>query len=147
MAVGSYTAITLLQALNQLAARLLDPSFVRWSSPERTVYLQQALRTWNALTGFYRGQGSFTTQPGEPFYSLPSVLAALRAQTYTDANAIDQVILHLLEPVPVGGVWVGTSQFTLTQVIDAVQKARDEFLLKTGVVHTRSTMTVDPVPA
>lgn len=146
MATGTYATTTLAAAQALLAGRLMDPTMVRWTAAELTIYLQQALRTWNALTGFYRDQGSFSTTVNEPLYDLPTVLPTLRAQTYTDDAAITQLAYHLLEPVPVAGVWVGTHQFTVEQVATAVQLARDRFLLETASVLTRSTVTVDPVP-
>jgi hypothetical protein len=147
MASGTYTATTLTQALALLAGRLMDPTFVHWTAAELTIYVQQALRTWNALTGFYRDRDSFTTTVNQPIYDLPTVLPALRAQTYTDDAAISQMVYHLLEPQPVAGVWTGTGQFTLPQVSQALQYARDRFLLETGIVLSTSTVTVDPVPS
>jgi len=147
MASGTYTATTLTQALALLGGRLMDPTFVRWTEAELTIYLQQALRTWNALTGFYRERESFTTTVNEPIYDLPTVLPTLLAQTYTDADAITQMAYHILEPPPVAGVWVGTGQFTVAQVAAAVRYARDRFLLETGAVLVDSLLPVDPVPA
>ncbi len=147
MASGTYTATTLSQALTVLGGRLMDPTFVRWPQAELTIYLQQALRTWNALTGFYRDRATFTTTVNEPIYDLPTVLPTLRAQDYTDDQALTELAYHLLEPPPVAGVWAGSGQFTLTQVAEAVRYARDRFLLETACVLTDATIAVDPVPS
>lgn len=147
MAVGTYTSTTLSQARTILAGRLMDPTFVRWTEAEWTIYVQQALRTWNALTGFYREQGSFTTTVHEPFYDLPTTLPLLRAQSYTDEQAISQIAYHLLEAQPSGATWNGSQQFTIQQVADAVRLARDRFLIETAAVITKADQAVDPVPS
>ncbi len=147
MAVGSYATTTLAQALVDLSQRLMDPSFVRWTEDELTIYLQQAIRTWNALTAEYRESASFQTTLAEPFYDLPTILPTLREQTYSLQDAVDQVCHHLLEPVPVLGVWDGTLQYNLPQVIRAIAAARDEFLMETGAVLTRSLVAVSPFPS
>ena len=143
----AYQTTTLSEALVLLGNRLMDPSGVRWTDPEKTIYLQEALRSWNALTGFYRGRGGFTTVSGQAFYDLPTVLSSLRGYTFTDQRAIQEICYHLMEPIPTGSTWNGTSQFTLVQVVEAVQEARDKFLYQTGAVITPSTIGVNPVPS
>lgn len=145
--MASYATVTLTQALALLGTRLYDPTAVRWPDAEKTRYIQEALRTWNALTAFYRQTASFTTTATEPFYDLGVVAPAVRQQTLTIQDAVDLLTYHLLEPLPTGGVWQGTGQFTVAQVIDAVGDARDAFLLETAAVVTRSTPAVTPVPA
>mgnify|MGYP001581130618 FL=1 len=74
----SYTAPTLATAQTDLASRLNDPSMVRWLQAELTVYLREALRTWNAWTAHFRDQGSFVTTLAEPFYDLPTEIPTQR---------------------------------------------------------------------
>lgn len=133
-----YTTTTLADVQALLGARLMDPSFVRWTTPELTIYIQQALRTWNALTSSFRDTSTFQTTVSEPFYDLPTVLPNLRAQTYTALDAINEIAYHLLEPPLVGGLWQGSTQFTLPQIVDALTLSRDAFLLQTMAVVTRS---------
>ena len=147
MATGTYATTTLTQAIQQVGVRLMDPDLVRWTTAEIAIYIRQALRTWNALTAFYRDQATFNTTVLEPFYDLPTVAPTQRAQDYTDSDAISEICFHLLEAQPIGGVWQGSRQFTMAEVTDALQIVRDAFLLETGVVLTRSTVAVDPAPS
>lgn len=146
MAVGSYATTTLQDAWTKLGRNLFDPGHVRWSTDELTLCVQQALRTYNALTNHFRAEAAFSSASPEAFYDLPTVLPTLRAQDYTVREAVDLLCLQLLEPVPQGGLWVGTEQFSLQDVLDALQQARDTFLLETGIVQTHSVLTVDPAP-
>lgn len=147
MATGTYTQFTLADAYADLGRRLFDPEHVRWTTPELTLYVQQALRTFNALTNHYRSEATFQTDVNQPFYDLPTVLPALRAQTYTVRSLIDQICYHLLEPVPTGGLWRGTEQYSLEDILSAVRTARDSFLRDTGIVQAFSTLAVNPFPS
>lgn len=133
-----YTSPSLTQALADLGSRLNDPASIHWTDLEKTRYLCEALRTWNALTSHFRDQGSFTATLNEPFYDLPTVLPALRAQTVTNWDLVLDIQYALLEP-PSAATWVGTDQFTLAQVSQAIQRRRDQFLRETNSVVTRST--------
>lgn len=143
---GIYATVTLNDAIEDLGSRLYDPEHVRWTVAELTVYVQQALRTYNAWTNHFRSEASFSCATPEAFYDLPTVLPTLRAQNYTVGNAVTQICYHLLEPPPVGGLWVGTAQFSLEDILSAIQQARDTFLLETGVVQTHSMLSASPFP-
>ena len=143
---GTYTTITLADAWADMGSRLYDPNHVRWPERELTIYVQQALRTFNALTNHFRAETTFTSTVGEAFYDLPTIIPSLRAQTYTVAEAVEQICWQLMEPPPQGNSWVGTLQFNLDDILQALQQARDTFLLQSGVVVTRSLLSV-PTPA
>lgn len=134
-----FTAPTLAQAQTELASRLNDPSHVRWVAAELTVYLQEALRTFNAWMAIYRAQGTIATAQNTPFYDLSVDLSgSLRAYTVTNWDLVTQIQYALLEPPAAGGTWTGTDQFTLAQVSNAIQRRRDQFLQETGAVLTRT---------
>src|SRR4029453_7370500 len=61
---------SLTRAVADVAGRLADPGFVRFSAAEVTTYVLEALRTWNALTGHFRSHGTFETVNGQPFHDL-----------------------------------------------------------------------------
>lgn len=148
MASGTYTALTLAQATAELARRLYDPTHIRWSADELTIYIQQSLRTYNAYTCHFRTTASLTTTLAQPFYFLPTVAPSQRAQSYTVAQAVSQLCYHLMEFQPVGNVWAGTEQYSLPIILDALRGARDEFLRDTGIVVTnRAPLAVSPFPA
>ena len=143
---GIYTSPTLTDALAELGDSLADPTHVHWTAAELTLYIQQALRTYNALTNHFRDEATFQSASPEAFYDLPTVLPTLRAQDYTVTEAVNQLCYHLLETIPSGGLWTGTDQYSLEDVLSALQQARDAFLFETGIVQTHATLLVDPFP-
>lgn len=143
MAPASVPYGTLLTAL---ASRLGESSAVFWTVPELTIALQDAARTFNALTNYFRARGAFTAVPDQRVYDLPTVLPALRAQTVTDQDLIVDIQYALMEPPNASG-WSGSDQFTLASVTAAILRRRNAFLLATGQVVTSRTMPISPVPA
>jgi hypothetical protein len=133
-----YTAPTLLQLRTALAAELQDPTNIFWTSAELTVYIQEALRTWNVMAAWYRDRMVFNTTSAIPFYDLSAVPATLIPYTVTDQYLFEEIEYHLLEP-PSPGVWTGSEQFVAQDLTTALQQTRDQFLLDTGCVLTHST--------
>ena len=128
----AYTTITLAAAYSALAARLQDPLYVHWTVAELTIYLAEAVRTWAAYTQPFYNTGVFSTTYGEAFYDLPTMLPALRALTVTDRDLLTAIEYQLLEPSSGAGAWVGTSQFTLTDLVTAIQRRRSDVASGTG---------------
>jgi hypothetical protein len=138
-----YATTTLTQAVADVSGRLADPTNVRWSVAEITALLQEALRTWSALTGSYRQTVVWPTSASVPFYDLGSIVPTLCGSTLTVADLIAQMELALLEPVNVTG-WSGSTQFTNADLVSAIQRRRDQFLLETAMVLTRTTPIINP---
>lgn len=138
-----YTQTTLDQATAALASRLADPTMVRWVLPELRGLIVEAIRTWNALTGHFRDQGVFNTTTGQTFYDLATALPTLRGYTVTDADLVVAIEYALLEPAS-ASIWDGSDMFTLADVVAAIQRRRDQFLLETGIVLTHTTSVVTP---
>ena len=67
------------------------------------------------------------------------------APSVTDRDLIQDIQRHLLEPVNATS-WVGSEQFTYTGVVNALQTARDKFLLETGIVLTVSEFATGASP-
>lgn len=140
-----YTQPTFAEAKSALASRLNDPDQVHWINEELGLYIIEAARTWNAWTAHWRDRASFTTVQNEAFYDLPTEIPTLRAQTVTNWDVIRSIQYKLMEaPTPSG--WTGTDQFTLDQLINAVQRRRDQFLQETGAVLTRTEATYTKPP-
>jgi hypothetical protein len=138
-----FSYITLATALTQLANRLYDPTEQFWSHLEKTKYLQEALRTWNALTSYWRGDFTFSSQQGVWFYDLTNTTTCpntLRALTLHDTDLYINILNHLLEPSsganPVSP-YTGSTQFTADDIVQAVNRCRDELLSITGCTVTR----------
>lgn len=131
----TYTYINLTQAQQQIANRLYDPSMIFWTAAEITDYLQEALRTWNALTNYWRGDFTFVPQQGVVWYDLTNstnLPNTLRPYTVTDAYLYQFMQYHFLEPATGVNPWAGSLQFSAADFVAAVQRVRDEVLSVTG---------------
>jgi len=131
-----YQYIQLSTLRQQLANRLYDSGMVFWSSAELTVYVQEALRTWNALTGYWRGDFTAPTDSSTTWYDIPSLTNTLRPYTVTDQSVYQTILYHLLEPI----TGVVSAQFTNDDIVQAVQRRRDELLSITSCTQTVRTV-------
>jgi len=125
-----------------LSERLFDQTpgylFQFWSQAELRIYLTEALRTWQSATMWSRQRDTFTAVAGTLWYDLTTVLAGNSLQqTVTDLDLVTSIQYRLLEPP--GVPWTGTDQFTLSDVLGALQRRRDQFLSDTGCFLTHST--------
>lgn len=127
-----YTYKTLGQAVDDLGRRLYpsgtgtDPKF--WSAAERTLYIQWALRTWNAFANYHRAEFVFQLTPTTIWYDIADTDIApntLRPFTITDVDLYTLIQHMFLEPAT-GATWTGTKQFDITDLLGAVQRRRDE---------------------
>ena len=126
-----------------LAARLKDPTYVHWTQAELQRYIIEALRTYQACSQSLRNRGVFLTSTSEPFYDLPTVLPSLRGYNVNDTDLILDLEYALMEP-PSTSTWLGTVQFTMADLVAAIQRRRDLFLRETGAVLTREVRSVTP---
>src|SRR5258705_6749020 len=127
MPSGTYTAITLDQATSALAARLADPTQTRWTLGELQRYIQEALRTWGALTAAFKDTLAFNVNvhgSNAPFYDLNIIAPTLRGMTLTTDDAVHLLEYHLMEAQSTGLVWVGTAQFTYQDLVQDLQRRR-----------------------
>lgn len=141
----AYAHATLNTMLAALAARLHDPSFAHWSSLELTAYLKATLRTWNAAAAVTRGRMTVTLVSGSRFYDLGTQAGTLLPRTVTDAEIMELIEYHLLEPATTAS-WTGSEQFTWEDVRGAIERRRNQFLLETGVVVSHSQLAYAPDP-
>lgn len=125
MAAGSYAWLNFVTSRQQLAARLADPSMVFWTDSELKIYIQRALRMFNSLT--YTWKKDFTYNSNSLWNSLGSLSNSPRIRTLNTTDALTFMEYALLEP-PTGQVWSGTTQFTVTDLSQALQRRRDEML-------------------
>ena len=147
-----YSYITFAQMKTELANRLDDYGKVYWIDGELGLYLQEAMRTWQALTGTWRNRMIFNTQnpPSSPvnfWYDLTAQAGSVIPFTLKDQDLIFVMMYHLIEPQLSGGAYVGTDQFTLNDIVQALQRRRDQFLLETGMVTSRQVVFGPPPPA
>lgn len=138
-----YNQVTLAAAAQQLAIALRDPNNSYWCPVELHNAIIEALRIFQALTGYYRQRASFPSVVSTAFYDLRSVIPNEYKFTITDNDLLAEIQAHLLEPI--ANPWTGTDQFSITAVLNALADSRDSFLFDTGIYITRSTQA-GPVP-
>ncbi len=138
----AYATISLTQALSDLGRRLYDPSSVFWTDAEKTIYLKESVRTFAALTNFYRDTFPFTTVLNQHWYDLATISGTIRPFTVTDVDLYTVIEDHFLEP-PTGATWTGSAQFTINDLLQAVQRRRDQLLYDTGCTLVRSTQATN----
>jgi hypothetical protein len=137
----TYSHVTFAAVKQQLANRLYDPAKKFWSDGELGVYIIEALRTWNALTTYWRDDFVFPSQQSTTWYDLTDASTmpnTLRPYAMTDVDLYTAIQYHLLEPVVPINPWLGVSaQFAPDDLVNAVQRRRDELLSVTGCTITR----------
>jgi len=131
-----YSYVNLGTARQQLANRLFDTGQIFWSAAELNQIITEALRTWNALTAMWREDFTFQTVQGTTWYDLTDTVAmpnTVRPYTVNDTVIYQAILYHLLEPAT-GPVSV---QFSTDDIVNAVQRRRDEVLSTTSCTQTR----------
>lgn len=139
----AYAFISYAQMKTALAQRLTDLTKQFWTDIELGVYIREALQTFNALANFYREEFVFNTQANVTWYDLTNatqIPTTLRAMTETDQTLLSLIEYHLLEPqtpaYPL--VWTGSLQFSVSDILNALQETRDEVLSETVCTITES---------
>jgi hypothetical protein len=124
--------------LAALSQRLYDPTNQFWSQDELTLYVQESLREWNAYTGYWRGDFTFPTIDNETWYDLTTPATSLRQQLLVIDYLYTVIEYHLLEP-PNGAstIWLGSTQFSLSDIGNALQQRINELLGATACVLTQ----------
>jgi hypothetical protein len=115
---------------------------VFWSQSELISYFTEALRTWNALTNYWKDDFLFTPSVGVTWYDLTNPSNSLRGYTVTDQSLYLIMQYHLLEPATGINPWPvnGSIQFSADDFLNAVQRRRDEILSTTGCTVNRRTV-------
>lgn len=129
-----------------LAARLYDTSGQFWPQSERFACIRETLRTWNALTGYWRADFTFPANAASPWYDLTQVANTLRPLTVTDAELLLRMEQDLLEPATSAYplLWAGSAQFAIADLLGALGRRRDDLLGLTGCAITRSVVAAAP---
>lgn len=129
-----------------LAARLYDTSGQFWPQSERFACIRETLRTWNALTGYWRADFTFPANVSSPWYDLTQVANTLRPLTVTDAELLLRMEQDLLEPATSAYplLWAGSAQFAIADLLGALGRRRDDLLGLTGCAIARSVVAAAP---
>ncbi len=136
--MAGYTYATLAQAQASIMSRLYqsatDSTQQFWTAAEITVYVVEALRTWNALTSFWRAEFPFPLVQNQFWYSIPDQTSSLRPFTLTDQTLLAAIEYHLLEPLtssyPLS--WTGSLQFSVADILESLTRNQNQALGSTG---------------
>ena len=127
-------------ALASLSQRLYDPTNQFWTQAELILYWQEAMREFNALTGYWRGDFTFPAVAGTTWYDITNPTVApntLRPLTLTTTSLYTIIEYHLLEPPTGAGTWTGSAQFALSDIQNAVAQRVTERLAVGDDGHDR----------
>lgn len=136
----AYSYASLAQASTELGQRLNDSASQFWTDAERQLYIIEALREWNAITAFWRAEFSLVLAQGTFWYDMSDVTAvpnSLIPFTVTQADLLNMMEYHLLEPVVGAGPWTGSAQFAISDLTAAIQRRRDEVISSTACTVSR----------
>lgn len=144
-----YSYLTFAQAKTQLAQRLYDAGKVWYTDTELGVYIKESMQAFNALANFYRGEFVLNTIANQTWYDLTNAASfpnTTRAMTMTDTDLLSIMEYHLLEPqtstYPL--TWTGSLQFSVSDLLNAIQQTRDEILSETGCTLAQTTVAALP---
>ncbi len=141
----AFTQVSFGSLISQLAVRLGDTNHIFWSREELRLYLIDALRTFNGLTAFWRESRHLSVVSGQDFYDLPTIYPDLCGFSVTSDDVIGFMQYQLLEPVsPLS--WTGSAQFTLSAVVESLNRRMDAMQFQAGMVQRARTLPIAPVP-
>ena len=143
-----YVHTTFSQLKAALLARLGDSVF--WTDDtaiysEVGSYLQEALRVWAAAAHFWKDRVPLSLRTNVAWYDLRVEINAL-AYTVSDRQVLSEIQYHFLEPLNQTG-WSGSDQFTLDEIVAAIERRRNQFLDETSAVLAYGVLPVSPPPA
>jgi hypothetical protein len=123
----AYGYITYLAARQALALRLQDPAEIFFTDAELGLYLIEAIRTFNALTGFWIADYAITVNAGFPPW-ITLTAAGPRQYTLADTDLYQLILYHIIEPQLVAGIWQGTAQFTVNDLTQSYERRQNELI-------------------
>jgi hypothetical protein len=142
----AYQYLTFAQLRTELLNRLEDYTGIYWVSAEANLYLQEALRTWQAMTRFWRDRMVFNTMAATAWYDLTAQNNTKIPYTLEDSDLLSVMLYHLIEPQLSGGSYLGSSMFTLADFTKAMERRRNQFLAETGMVTAWNAPVPGPTP-
>jgi hypothetical protein len=141
--VTPFQWLTLASATQQIQNRLNDAG-IFWTVTEVQAYLLEALRVFNALTEWNRQDFTFNATGGV-WINFGTVGNSPRFRTVTDSQLATNMENMLLEP-PVGiGTWLGTNQFSVQKIQQALAVRREE-VIQHGGTNTVNLAPINSTP-
>lgn len=108
-----------------------------WTLTELQSYAVESCRTWAALSGYNKQRLAFSTTPvggsvtpiQSQWVDLSSVFPSALGYNLTDYSLATVIEWHLLEP-PTYPTWTGTPMFNLPDILHAIERRRNQFILE-----------------
>lgn len=141
--IGSDCVYSFAGLRQEVANRLNDPNKVFWTDNELKVLVQNALRFWNVLTGDERVWYSLTLTPGTIWYDFLQIAGSPRQANVADSDLYSWLQFALLEQ-QLPNAQLSTAQFLTQDLVQSVQRKRDEFIFRTGCTSTVRPVSVTP---
>lgn len=104
-----------------------------YTETEMGLYLVEAFRIWNLLTGHFRSTKAVSTASSTIFYDT-----ALHLQTVTDQNVLDEMQYHTLETANSGSSLV-SDMWTIGEWVDYLNVRMAHFTAETKLILNRES--------
>ncbi len=104
-----------------------------YTEVEMGLYLVEAFRIWNLLTGHFRGTSAVSTTASTIFYDT-----ALWLQTVTDQNVLNEIQYHTLETAD-NGASLDSDMWTVGEWVDYLNVRMAHFTAETKLILNRET--------
>lgn len=104
-----------------------------WTTAEMELYIIEALRVWNLMTGKWQDTNAVVTTASTIFYST-----GLTSQTVSDQDVLDEMQFHTLE-TPNQGASLGSDIWTIAEWVRVLNARLAQFMMETKLVVTRQT--------
>lgn len=137
--MAQYTYAKFSDTVDAVSRRLYNPDKTQWTQLELEELVKESLRTWNALSQFHREEFTFSLAANTWWYDLRTLANTLVPYTVTEFEIISKIKRHLLEP-PAPNFWGGSTQYNLSDVLDACRRRQDETLGTTACTIVRSVV-------
>lgn len=144
--VMAYSTYTFAQVRQEVANALNDAGKVFTTDAELKVHVWNSLRFWNVLTGDNKQWYQLAISPTNPsgiWYDLQQTSGSPR-QVYLSDVILYSWIQYALIEQQLANAALSTSQFSTDQMVQSLQRARDEFIFRTACTSTVYSPAVTP---
>ncbi len=143
----SYQQLTLSQFVADISANFNDSNNVHWTVAEITDAINEALLCWGGLTSYWQERAIFNTAVNTGFYDLSVEVPNLRSRAITFDQLARSIQFALYEPsTGVAGTGM-TPQFSIGEIISALGRARNNFIIDSRLPLTLLDLAVPAPPA
>lgn len=104
-----------------------------YTEVEMGLYLVEAFRVWNLLTGHFRKTATVATVASQIFYDT-----TLHLETVTDQNVLNEIQYHTLE-TPDNGATLDSDMWTIGEWVDYLNARMAHFTAETKLILSRET--------